>query len=173
MTTAIYIHGYNGKVNGNKVNVLREAFDGVISIDYPEDFSVAFDFLKKTVCELVEKHKTDGLFLVGSSLGGYYADKIASYHNLPVILINPVVDVDDLIPIVGNVSELKKCVGDDTVNGGKLILLAEDDDLLDYKKAKSFYQTRGDVVIEKTGGHRFNNKKLKQHIERFLDENFW
>jgi len=159
MTTAIYIHDIES--DSKLETVLNEVFDRVVSIAFHKDFDDIIKNIEDSANFAIKEHKSSVIFLVASSFAGIYADKISRDHNLPVILINPIV-------------ELAKNVELDTLtNGGKLILLAEDDEVVDYKKAKSFYQKHGKIVVEKTGRHRFDNKRLKKHIEEFLTETYW
>ena len=83
----IYIHGFNSAGYGEKINHLRKAFgdENVIAPTLPYNPEKAIKLLEY----LVEKMKNDDLYLVGTSLGGYYALYLTNKYGVPSIIINP------------------------------------------------------------------------------------
>jgi len=83
----IYIHGFNSAGYGDKINYLRKAFgdENVITPTLPYNPEKAIKLLEY----LVEKLKDDDFYLVGTSLGGYYALYLTNKYNVPSIIINP------------------------------------------------------------------------------------
>ena len=88
----LYLHGFNSAGFGTKVNYLRKTFgdENVINPNLPINTEKAIEFL----VFLVKKLKNNGekkLILVGSSQGGFYANFLCFNHNIPTILINPMI----------------------------------------------------------------------------------
>ena len=83
----IYIHGFNSAGYGEKINHLRKAFgdENVITPTLPPNPEKAIKLLEY----LVEKIKDDNLYLVGTSLGGFYAVYLTNKYGVPSIIINP------------------------------------------------------------------------------------
>jgi len=139
---------------------------GVIAQNLPYPPLKAIEVLDK----LIESEKID--LLIGSSLGGFYATYLAEKHRLKAVLLNPSTQPwKTLAPYVGmqkrfcddepfnfKKSYLKqmKSLKVSPLKGRYLVLLQSDDELLDYSKAQSLYNTHH-VVVEHGGNHRFEN----------------
>lgn len=84
---ALYIHGFNSAGFGGKVDDFRRAMGAqdVISPNLPTQPQAALALLN----DLVKALKPTGVFLVGSSLGGYYCLRLALEHQVKAVLINP------------------------------------------------------------------------------------
>ena len=78
-----YLHGLESAVGGPKVEFLHENADKVYApkMDYnhPEMFS--------SLLKLAKYNKPD--LIIGSSMGGYFADSIGSHLDIEVLLFNP------------------------------------------------------------------------------------
>ena len=84
----IYIHGFGSSGLGMKAKILKEVFkdEGFIapSLSYVPELAI------QTLQELIETFlKTEKVYLIGSSLGGYYSIYLADHFNIPAVLINP------------------------------------------------------------------------------------
>lgn len=110
-------------------------------------------------------------FLLGSSLGGYFADYLAQQYDLPAVLINPAVKPYQLLteylgeqtqPYTKEVyfigaSELKdlKALEQKTFLKNKpLVMLQTGDEVLNYQLAATKYQ-HCQLVIQQGGDHSF------------------
>ncbi len=173
----IYIHGFNSAGYGDKINHLREAFgdENVITPTLPPNPEKAIKLLEY----LVEKMKDDGLYLVGTSLGGYYAMYLTYKYNVPSIIINPAIKVyESLKDEVGTqtnyktneVYEFKKEYLDylksievpkselEKVKDKIFVYLDEGDELLDSKETANFFKDFY-VKMYPDGNHRFTHMK--------------
>jgi len=78
-----YLHGLESSVGGPKVDFLHNVADKVYApkMDYnhPEMFS--------SLLKLAKYNKPD--LIIGSSMGGYFADALGSHLGVEVILFNP------------------------------------------------------------------------------------
>ncbi|MDN7138741.1 alpha/beta fold hydrolase [Pseudidiomarina sp. 1ASP75-14] len=95
MTTPviIFIHGFGSNGYGSKAQAMRE-YCQQHSIPYSApSLSHIPDLALQTLRELIEQlQRVSGersLCLMGSSLGGFYAQVLALEYELPVVLINP------------------------------------------------------------------------------------
>ena len=120
------------------------------------------------------------VILIGSSLGGYYADHLARRFSMSAALINPLVDTEDLRPVLGpnenyytgarfeldeaDLDALRGIAQDLSIDIPRLVLLDEGDELLDYRKAVGLYTGHARVVRYPGGSHRFD------HLEQSLGE---
>src|SRR5271169_5292865 len=104
-----------------------------------------------------ESGERDGLAFVGSSLGGFYAPRLAETHGARAILVNPVIDPGRaLVPYLGwqnnpatgeqyeltpqHLAELTAfAVGRITHPERYLLLAQTGDELLDWRQAVAFY----------------------------------
>ena len=97
----IYIHGFASCGSGNKVAILRKHFgeDLVLAPDLPVSPNHAINLLTA----MIEQQPI--ALLIGSSLGGFYAEYLSRLHDVPCVLINPATRPFDT---------LSRCVGINT-----------------------------------------------------------
>ena len=79
-----YLHGLESDPGGPKVNFLNEVADEV--------FAPAMDYKNhKAFGELYRKITKEGEpdLIIGSSMGGYFADALASHFGINTLLLNP------------------------------------------------------------------------------------
>jgi predicted esterase YcpF (UPF0227 family) len=144
----IYFHGWNSSGNSDKVNALKrhcEVFAPKIAF---ESFQETHDSLFAHSKSIVDFYGSDEVVLIGSSLGGYWAEHIGPKLGVNTLLVNPStrpketlkLDYPDLAP---------------KGFGYRTILLTQDDEVLDHTIARDLYQGIGRVVVYEKGGHRF------------------
>ena len=79
----LFFHGFESSLPSGKVDVLNDfGLDAVgvpMHYDTQNPYSLAQDFVIKSQPKLI----------VGSSMGGYFALKIGTHLNIPLILLNP------------------------------------------------------------------------------------
>lgn len=173
----LYIHGFASCGDSNKTRLLKARFgeDEVLSPDIPVDPNEAIGYLRT----LIELHRPQ--LLLGSSLGGYYADFLAEAYRVRTVLINPSTrPYETLEAYVGtntrwcdgtpfvwqrdHVEALRKYdVAHPDAGLKKLVLLQTGDELLDYRLAAAKYKDF-DVITEEGGNHRFEN--LVDYLDR-------
>ena len=169
-TTVLYIHGFASCGSSNKTRILREYYgdDRVISPDLPVAPQQALQELQ----DIIES-RSIGL-LVGSSLGGYYAEHLNRHYQIPAVLINPSTrPFDTLENYLGEntnwctdevfdwkpeyLQQLQNIYREEVPLAERyLVLLQTADEVLDYKLAATRYQ-RHQVIVEQGGNHRFEN----------------
>jgi predicted esterase YcpF (UPF0227 family) len=185
----IYLHGFSSAAKSRKALWLQQhiSVTCVLVPDYPSHQPVtAIDVLK----DFIEQHHlpaTSPLMLIGSSLGGYYAQYLgATLNNIDkVVLINPALQPQQtLAPVVGpqtnmvtgeafeftrdDLAALEQydiAVGD--IRVPSLVLLDEADDIIDYRFAKQKYDAIGSVIVYPDGSHWFEH--LEQALPKIME----
>jgi predicted esterase YcpF (UPF0227 family) len=140
---------------------------------------------KDAIQEIEEILRTSSFeLLIGSSLGGFYATFLAEKYQMKAVLINPSTQPwETLAPYLGwqkrfcdeEVFEFKpiyleelKTLQSVPQKGQYLLLLQSGDEVLDYTKAQSLYNTHK-VIVEYGGNHRFENiDDYLSMIENFI-----
>ena len=173
----LYVHGFASAGCSVKGRILAEEYPGfnvltpTLSAD-PETAVKQLEQLTQTCKNIV---------MVGSSLGGFYADYFNIRYDIPCVLVNPLVDADDLTRFIGQNTNmytgetfifserqlryLKKLQAEKIRRGypdvPECIFVAEDDELLDPAKARGYFQAENQILLFcRSGGHRFENKEL-------------
>ncbi len=181
----IYIHGFNSAGYGNKINKLKDAFgdENVIALTLPYNPEKAIKLLEFLTEIIKEK---DNLILVGTSLGGFYGLYLGAKYKIPSVLINPSTDpYNSLKEQVGkqknyktdeeyefsykDLESLKKYyLSERKIEEAKpyiYVYLDEEDELLDSRKTKEFFEKFGIYVkMYPNGDHRF------QHIDDLIKD---
>ena len=172
----IYLHGFNSTGDSTKGLFLKEHLPDipVLTPTYHYDPQHAIPFLENFIREYLPHQHS--LMLIGSSLGGYYAQYLAHQFNLKAVLINPA-----LMPM----STLRDYLGENTnfYTGETytltqthldallgldipdpcadpmptLLLVDKGDEVLDYRIATSRYQECAEVIIFDDGDHQFQH----------------
>ena len=132
------------------------------------------------LAEIVRVHPR--AVLVGSSLGGYYATWVAEKFGLRAVLVNPAVRPYELLAgYVGpqknlhtaedydftaqHVDELRAIEIDAITPEHYLLMVATDDDVLDYRQAVDKYRGAQQLVIQ-GGDHGFSD--FADYLDRVL-----
>lgn len=95
---------------------------------------------------------------MGSSLGGFWANWLANCHTAPCILLNPCCRPSRLtaqIPQAHQYTADFAALENNTANNTlpRLVLLAQDDTVLDYRQAIIDLPATAEPIIFATGGH--------------------
>lgn len=166
----LFIHGLASCGLGDKSKALISFFgeDQVIAPDLAFTPSEAIEQLSK----IIETHQPK--LLIGASLGGFYATWLKQWFNIPAVLVNPVsppftrhkefvgehrrwCDGKAFQLTQDHINELLE-MQRAALNATEryLVLLHTHDEVLDYRKAESYFRDK-DLIIEKGGDHRFSN----------------
>lgn len=148
----LYLHGFNSAGFGTKVNYLRATFgeENVINPNLPINTEKAIKFLDFLVKNLKDNGEKK-LILVGSSQGGFYALFLCFKHNIPTILINPMIRAGFPISVPKiRLTNLKtKEVYDYNKEYSEFLqkLEVENDKIKRFKNKIFIYIDEGDVVL--------------------------
>lgn len=185
----VYLHGFMSSPNALKASIIQAYLNEKSSSltflrpainDKP---SIAIPALIHYFTELHQQY--DRIIIIGSSLGGFYADCMAQRFNLSVVLINPLVDASERmihydVASVGQLEnpytkhqfsitvEDRQAIDEletsrlASTPALKLVLLQMGDEVLDAGLAARYYQ-RSCCIITPGGDHQF------QGFEQYTD----
>jgi len=176
----VYLHGFSSAAASRKANYLKQQLQGY-EFYVPDYLShrprEAIRFLTNYLTRLLEKSPHQKLMLIGSSLGGYYAQYLGATINSVgrVVLINPALQAQQLLaPYLGEhtnmvTGETFEFTSNDLEELGlfevadmeklskTLVLLDQGDEVIDYHFAAHRYQEIGHVVVYPGGSHWFDH----------------
>lgn len=164
-----YVHGFNSVGQCRSAQELSRVLQSeVVSVSY--DCSWHFDKILNYLCEEAKNvlPKNESLFVLGSSLGGFYALHMGNKLCCPCVAFNPVtLPQTQMLPLVGFTSnyytkkEWEFTL--DTLNSytmapdprtskvPRLIIVGSNDELLAHSVTKSYWQ--GDTEHAGRGGY--------------------
>lgn len=176
----IYIHGFGGSGEGSKAKAFRKYFESIGETFIAPSLSYVPELAIKTLEELINSYKGE-VYLIGSSLGGYYTTYLAKKMYVKrAVLINPSVHpTETLSRAIGHAPNfydescyswnethlemLKKYEKNiDAYKHKLMILLQKGDELLDYREAEEKYEGC-QIVVEEGGNHGFEG--VERHFE--------
>lgn len=180
LKTIIYIHGYGSDSSSVKAKAILEHIKNercsVITPDLKEKPSEAIP----QIWDILNEAKGDTL-LVGSSLGGLYADYFNAMADIPAILINPATNLNLLESLFINdkreFNYIKSRYNDANYTNKRsapeYVLIAEDDEVIPFKESVEKLEGKSNlrkVFLFEKGGHSFTNHGvLISAIEEMLD----
>jgi uncharacterized protein len=186
--TLIYLHGFNSTPNSVKAQQMTQYLakslpDIQVCVPkLPNTPAATWLVLQETLAEL-----GDGpIGLVGSSMGGFWATKVAETYGHPAVVVNPAVYPHVLLqqllgpqrnPYTSEEYELEphhvkelRAVGIPTLQHPERIWLLQQqgDEVLDYRHALQFYHFAR-TTVEQGGNHAFTGfDRYCAQIVRFL-----
>jgi predicted esterase YcpF (UPF0227 family) len=89
MRPVIYVHGYGSTGNTETAKNLRATFVGDFDVISPTYDCSNPRAARDQLTSLVESLKQDKPIIVGTSLGGFFANLVARLCDIPVIAVNP------------------------------------------------------------------------------------
>jgi uncharacterized protein len=186
----LFLHGFASSGSATKAEVLKDYClknqinQEFISPDLPVEPEKAIKLIDNIL-----KSASQNTTVFGSSLGGYYAMWAGVTFNTNIVLINPAVEAYiDLRDVIGwnknyqtgedfefkeeYIKQLKDLSSDidfsSYPNEKIVLMLAVDDDLLDYRRTiKHFGNDYGKLILEKTACHSFT--KFGDNLKSVFD----
>lgn len=182
----IYLHGFNSGGQSHKAAWLRAQLAPVpvFAPTYPAHRAQeALRVLRKFIRRLRRENSHDRkLMLIGSSLGGFWAQRLAPEFGACIVLINPSMRPDEtLARHTGRYRN--EATGEETVLNAQdvqslkthrvepcnpkvqtLLLLDAEDEVLDYRVAETALRGCGKTIVYPGGSHRF------EHLTEALPE---
>ncbi len=172
MKTLLYLHGFNSSPDSAKaqqtLHYLQQHHPAVRCevprLSFAPDAAIA-------QAEAIIQSSTD-VALIGSSLGGYYANYLAERHGCPAVLVNPAVYPDRLLsdyygpntnPVTGeqyvlgpeHMDQLRGfAVPEISEPALRFVLVQTGDETLDFREASAYYHACK-CLVEYGGDHSF------------------
>lgn len=175
----LYLHGFNSSGVSAKGKYFRDALvhQPVQTPSYPPQPDAAIAMLQHVLETLLHgKPANEPLILIGSSLGGFYAQYLAHHFALPKVLINPALQpLQTLRPYLGRQTnfytgeqydlteqQLRLLLRFDvsepcTQATPTLVLLDAGDEIIDYRYAQRIYSPCAQVIVYPEGDHQFQH----------------
>jgi len=180
----LYIHGFASSGRGEKARMVRNYF-GKKSL--APTISYIPDLALDTLSQIVERTLIhEPVYLIGSSLGGFYAIELAELYDLKAVLVNPSIEPHKTLTQSGMVPnfydlsrfewspshiETLKRIRIETLKRPEkyLVMLQTGDDVLDYRVAKE--RLKGaKMIVEEGGSHIFEGfERHLKTIEEFFE----
>lgn len=181
----LYLHGYRSsplsfKAQATADYMIERGLKGHFSCpQLPESPKAAV----KLALELINGHKPDEVTLIGSSLGGFYANWIAEKNGCKAILLNPVVDpwktkaaknkVSDSLELAKWQEDLEKYgpelkelqVSQITRPERYFLIAATGDELLDFRQMHTHYHNARQIIID---GSDHSLPEFPQYLDEVL-----
>ena len=171
LTLLVYLHGFRSSPRSSKAVMTGEAIKALSTADKPiEWYCPQLMASPKHSMDMVEQQikqsKADHLVVIGSSLGGFYANYLAEKYGCKAVVLNPAVRAArELAPHVGMmtaydsnepfdfrpeyIDELKALQIERISNPSRYFLIAaKGDELLDWKEMTQFYLGAQQLVLE-------------------------
>jgi predicted esterase YcpF (UPF0227 family) len=156
-TLILYFPGFGSNLESRTYKELLKYFPSQVKyITYDDhDPDKAQSQIESQMESLIDEHHD--IFIVGTSLGGYWANFAACKYKLPAILVNPSLYPGDTLGHYGVSSEmLKKYKKSNICNIPRTIFLGKKDEILDPKVAESEFVGKNKIVwLEE--GHQISN----------------
>ena len=170
-TLLVYLHGFRSSPRSSKAVMTGEAVKALATADNPiEWYCPQLLASPKQSMEMVIQHidqaKADQIIVIGSSLGGFYANYLAEKYDCKAVALNPAVQAArELAPHVGMmtaydsdepfdfrpeyIDELKALqVERISIPSRYFLIAAKGDELLDWKEMSEFYTGAKQLVLE-------------------------
>lgn len=175
----IYLHGFNSSGASAKGQFFAQALAPVTvyTPSYPPAPDAAVHSLRQLIeMRLAAAPSNETTILIGSSLGGFYAQFLAREYRLAVVLINPALrPALTLRPYLGWQSNFytgeRYFFGDDELDQLQnydipdpcrfpvptLVLLEAGDEVINYRYAQQRYADCAEIIIYPDGNHQFRH----------------
>lgn len=170
-TLLVYLHGFRSSPNSSKAVMTGAAVKGLSSIQdsyewYCPQLLESPKASMDMVIEYIDRSKFDRLVVIGSSLGGFYANYLAQKYGCKAVALNPAVRAArELASHVGMsttydsqepfdfrpeyVDQLQSLqVNHITIPSRYFLIAAKGDELLDWKEMVEFYKGAKQLVLE-------------------------
>ena len=188
-TLLVYLHGFRSSPRSSKAVMTGEAIKALSSAAnliewYCPQLLASPKESMNMVTAHIEQSKADRIVVIGSSLGGFYANHLAEKYACKAVALNPAVRAArELAPHVGMmtaydsdepfdfrpeyIDELKALQVEAITNPGRYFLIAaKGDELLDWREMVDFYSGAKQLVLE---GSDHGIADYAEHLPKVLD----
>ena len=177
----LFIHGFNSSplsVKAQKTQRYLARFFPEIKFHCPQLATTPNQAIRQL--ELIIKknslNNSSQWYLIGSSLGGYFATYLSEIYQLPAVLINPAIKpyqhLEEYLgkqvnPYTGEVyniesryiNDLKILVQEKIVKKNYLVMVQTGDEVLDYQQAVEKYKNCR-LIVQQGGDHSFTDYQV-------------
>lgn len=156
-TQVVYIHGFMSSVNSETLNMIR--------MQFPTAFGLTYDHTEpeSSIAQMVQQlreYSDKNIVIVGSSLGGWYAEKLTSHVVADYILYNPCTIPANSLSKYGVADDVlckyKSLTDKNLPPASRNVILSFDDEVIDPVIADLKYKNTADMSYT-SGGHRMTS----------------
>lgn len=172
----IYLHGYGSSGSGRTATMLKKKLTNIVTPTY--DYNDPRASLKVLLKIVDSVDDSENVIVVGSSLGGWYAEKIASVRNVDLVLYNPSTKPSVSLKKYGTSDNVLKDYADltvDSVRSGvnRYVIISKDDNVVDPSLTIEKYKGRS-AIVHTSGGHTMTDSNLELILDKiaFLSNSF-
>ena len=158
MKKILYLHGLESSPGGEKVEYLQHKY-GIDNIIAPEmEYKTNPNLFEETL-ELVNNFKPD--LIIGSSIGGYFAECLATNYETEVLLLNPA-SINSLQYL--QKYDINPTKGKTTLSG--TVVIGANDGVINPEYSKDYleYNHPNLTVLYESIGHRTPFNTFKEYI---------
>lgn len=188
-TLVVYLHGFRSSPRSSKAVMTGDAIQSMSTEDNPIDwYCPQLTASPRESMDMVERYiensQHDRLVVIGSSLGGYYANYLAEKYGCKGVALNPAVRAPkELASHVGMltsydtgepydfrpeyIDQLKDLQIEAISNPSRYFLMAaKGDELLDWQEMVEFYKGAEQLVLE---GSDHGISEYSDHLPKVLN----
>lgn len=178
MKVVLYLHGFASSGENQKAEVLRDLLPDHLIVSPTLDSEPRSAI--RQIDDLIMKYGSDLDFVVGTSLGGLYADYVHCIWGFKVVLLNPItsslqmlkfigenvnyntghifqVDEDYIQDIIGICEDIYFAGSEDISN--RLVFLSDDDNLININDTMKHFKRNSCIIVP--DDHRMNKEFRK------------
>ena len=165
-TQVFYLHGFGSTAESDTVKKLRKDFPDAIGLDYDHN-----DPRLSILSLIVQINSSDKYpIIVGSSLGGWYAEQLTNHIVADFVLYNPSMEPEVTLARHGLSPDVlakyeRMRIRRGISHNSRSVLLAIDDEIIDYRVAFDKYRNNSRVMLT-DGGHRMTETNMQLIIDR-------
>lgn len=161
-----YCHGFNSSFNSDKVKLLKSHFEHTYAWDIDIDPTVSIPFLRSSIVDVLidYMHHPVEMIMVGTSLGAWYAHKLADIFRSKAILINPCFNPGISLKKYGVEYTILQKYDSISVNKEYNYFIAEHDEIIDFSPYKEELKTVNTRFFL-NATHRFNGEEFNSVID--------
>lgn len=167
---AIYFHGFGSSAQSDKVDRLKNSGYDVYSFDIDPDPAISIPKLIGEIDKvLVEAHPDNvDLVMIGTSLGGWYASKIADLYHAKAIIINPCYDPKIFLKKYAVKSEILDRYIPMVFNKNYTYYIGTKDSVIDFSPVRDELSKMNTIYV--SAEHRFNGKEFDMVVNELRGE---
>lgn len=187
----LYIHGFNSSPLSLKAEQTRAFIEQKfpqINFICPQIVSNPQGAIKQLEDIIQSSPDQSSWYLIGSSLGGYFASYLSEKYNVPCVLVNPAIKPFELLVdylgeqvnpyteevyqvtnehmlVLKNIESKTPCFTSNKKNN-YLVMVQTDDEVLNYQEAVEKYR-HCRLIVEQGGDHSFVG--FEQHLSEIAN----
>ncbi|MBU3566814.1 YqiA/YcfP family alpha/beta fold hydrolase [Polynucleobacter alcilacus] len=189
LTLLVYLHGFRSSPRSSKAVMTGDAIQALATAEqkiewYCPQLLASPKQSMDMVTQYIDQSRADRIVMIGSSLGGFYANYLAEKYGCRAVTLNPAVRAArELAPHVGMmtaydseepfdfrpeyIDELKTLQVEGISNPERYLLIAaKGDELLDWKEMVEFYRGAKQLVLE---GSDHGIADYADHLSKVLE----